>query len=302
MSSEKMSKKEKSKFFYNDNPPEITVESAQLIGGKDKMEDYLVNIRFTVPDQGVAHFCAVMDGHGGDTVARGLATALIAIVPGTVLMKNLDQIASERTGETLCSIIKKAREVTERQTPIAVFSRSGTTIVCVLAIACASVPPGEWHLSWASIGDSSIVFIPRDGVRAPYKITTDHNSSHPLEKERCTNMGGAFTKEGYLVKKEGTPDYGLSMTRSIGDKVLNEVGLIDTPDSGMLYMMKDDRIVLVSDGVTDAFQKDQSNAVSVLVSWLNPHVYATPAKNAVVNATGLFGTNADNATCIIMNF
>lgn len=283
-------------FFYKDNPPEIRIDSAQSIGSKDVMEDFIV------PGQGTVHFCAVLDGHGGHNVASGLAVALTALLPGTILVHGLEKIVTERKGETLCSILKRACEITENQVPISVFSRCGTTIVCVLAISCPSVPPGEWHLSWASVGDSSIFFIPCDGIRPPYKVTTDHNHLHPLEKERCVGNGGMFNDQGYLMKKKGPADYGLSMTRSIGDKVLSDAGLIDTPDAGMLYIMNGDRVVLVSDGVTDALPRDNPNAIVVFMGWINPYLFESPAKNTVVESTRLFGNNADNATCIIMNF
>lgn len=293
-------------FYYDAPPPRVNVQSAQMIGDRAAMEDRVVDIGFQVPGQGTVHLCAVLDGHGGKEVSTAIAVALTAFAPGMVMIAGLEKVLSEHNGETLCAIIDRCVTSAEKQLGERVFGIVGTTLVCTLAASSPLIGGGggggAWHVSWASIGDSAIFFVPCDPSRAAVQVNVEHTPANLAERERVLKTGGVFCPSGYLRNANGLRGLGLMMTRAIGDKVLEPAGIVSVPDTGMFYANHGDRVVLVSDGVTDALGNDPAWRVPVLVSSIDPTVFKSPAFNAVFAATCLLAPHADNATCIVQTF
>jgi serine/threonine protein phosphatase PrpC len=134
------------------------------------------------------------------------------------------------------------------------ISCSGTTLNTVLILGS--------QLVRANVGDSRAIIGTWSNkgwsVRA---ISQDHKPDHPEEYERITKMNGRVERqkdsEGKAVgparvwKKEKDV-LGLAMSRSFGDKIAKEIGVICTPSIESISLNKNDKIMVVaSDGVFD---------------------------------------------------
>ena len=99
------------------------------------------------------------------------------------------------------------------------------------------------------------------------QLTKDQKPEDPQELERITRMGGAVRRlmdengrniGPYRVWKKDTNYPGLAMSRSIGDMVGAEIGVISTPHLCMHKLQEEDAfIVIASDGVWDVMENSE---------------------------------------------
>lgn len=122
---------------------------------------------------------------------------------------------------------------------------------------CAVFVVGR-HAICVNIGDSRAIIISNKG-KTVSTLSIDHKPQNKKEKERIIKCGGEVRKSNEKVLSNSTPyrvwvkdrDYpGLAMSRSLGDFIAKEIGVIDEPDICDHPLSKEDMyIVVASDGV-----------------------------------------------------
>jgi serine/threonine protein phosphatase PrpC len=99
------------------------------------------------------------------------------------------------------------------------------------------------------------------------QLTKDQKPEDPVELDRITNSGGVVRRlmdenghniGPWRVWKKDTNHPGLAMSRSIGDSVGTEIGVISTPHLCMHKLQEEDAfIVVASDGVWDVMENSE---------------------------------------------
>ncbi|XP_047320512.1 probable protein phosphatase 2C 72 [Impatiens glandulifera] len=209
-------------------------------------------------------FCAVYDGHGknGHRVSKLVRNRLLK------LMLNLkEEFAKNKNSPSHVNEIKMWEEacmsafrVMDKEIKLLDnfdCSLSGTTEVVVLR-------KGE-HLLIANLGDSRAILgtMNDDGGMTAVKLTTDLKPSVPTEGDRIRRSNGrvlALRDEPHIdrvwLPHEDSP--GLAMSRSFGDLLLKNHGIISIPEVSFHHLTsKDHFLFLATDGVWDVMSNDE---------------------------------------------
>ena len=101
----------------------------------------------------------------------------------------------------------------------------------------------------------------------PIELTKDHNLNIKSEKERILKMGGRIDK---LIDSKGKKIGplrlfknnfnipGLVITRSIGDKIANEIGVINNPEIKFFNLCNEDKFIFIStDGIFEFISNEE---------------------------------------------
>lgn len=136
-------------------------------------------------------------------------------------------------------------------------SLSGTTATLVL------LKPGSCYV--AHVGDSRAVIAFGNGKRfQPLELTKDHKPDCEVEEKRILESGQGQIRrlEGDIPPRvfiKGQMYPGLAMTRSIGDTVGEQAGVISTPDVNAHHIREDWRFLLMcSDGVWEFINSQEA--------------------------------------------
>jgi serine/threonine protein phosphatase PrpC len=207
-------------------------------------------------------FVCVFDGHGAE--GRPSSQVVRDNVPRAVLRCLRDGAADVADGETeppmteksqlvrrflaLRTAFEEAEEVLKDEDSEIDHVFSGTTAVATLIC-------GQFvFTAWA--GDSRAVVGRGQGASVyPVDLSHDQKPSRTDEKKRVRALGGRVTrwKKNIGPLRVWLPDDwipGLAMTRSVGDTVLTEYGVVPTPEVTVCELSpKDQFIILASDGV-----------------------------------------------------
>ena len=201
---------------------------------------------------------AVFDGHGrngakASNFVKQWLPQHLAITPG-ISGGDLVKGVHGAFTRTSADLLKQSDD----------YTLSGTTS-CALALR-------EGKMMVANVGDSraiSGVFVKGQGISGGAKeLTRDHKPGIPGEKARIEACGGevkplmvqgtAYGPDRVWMKGQETP--GLCMSRSIGDKVGQLVGVVPDPDVTVspleLEVGEELHMVLGTDGVYD-FQSNE---------------------------------------------
>jgi len=167
------------------------------------------------------------------------------------------------------------------------ISCSGTTLNTVLILGS--------QLVCANVGDSrAIIGTWSNKVWSVRAISQDHKPDQPEECERIIKMNGRVANqkdnEGKSIgparvwkKEKDIP--GLAMSRSFGDKVAKEIGVIWTPSITSINLNKNDKIMVIgSDGIYDQLNNLQ---VIEIVSKFWSTGKAKDAAEELINAARL---------------
>jgi serine/threonine protein phosphatase PrpC len=207
-------------------------------------------------------FVAVFDGHGAE--GRPSSQVVRDNVPKAILRWLRDSAPTVEGGQVEPSITETSELVRRFVAMTKAFEEaeailqdedsnidhvfSGTTAVATML--CGQVA----FTAWA--GDSRAIIGRGKGPNAyPVELTHDQKPSRTDEKKRVRAQGGRVTrwKKNIGPLRVWLPDDwipGLAMTRSVGDTVLSQYGVVPTPEVTVCELgPKDQFIVLASDGV-----------------------------------------------------
>ena len=137
---------------------------------------------------------------------------------------------------------------------------------CVISGSTASVVLiKEDRVYSAHVGDSRAIIgrLLPSGKREALVLTPDHKPYLPEEKERVERCGGEVKKlendipHRVFIRDKDYP--GLAMSRSIGDLLCREIGVISTPTVTEHMLTEEDEFVLMcSDGVWEFIENEEA--------------------------------------------
>ena len=242
-----------------------------LFQGKDPKEELLKPCQdnFAIVQRGPHILSLVFDGHGreGQQVADFCKTFMTSYFEKNHMFFG---IKPELTIKQMFESCYKKLSTSEIDCTL-----SGTTAVAVYL--------KENQITVGHVGDSRAVlgtlpnkkviyrpykpqpykrYIPLTKVLSAVALTTDHKPNFPEENRRIAKCGGIVAKcvseegreEGpYRVWAKGKNYPGLAMSRSIGDTVAFDIGVVPEPvvSQKELHPGTDQFIVIASDGVWD---------------------------------------------------
>jgi len=167
----------------------------------------------------------VFDGHGGDSVAKGVQAGL------GFQMALLSYPYKDQDLLNACEIIAKDVATME--------DAAGTGTAAMVALV--DHIKDEYHITTLHLGDSRALLVPSTGARMD--LTVDHKPDNKVERERIIKAGG------YVVGNRICGN--LSMSRAFGDTALTKYGLSSTPEIGRFVAKKGDRLLIYCDGIVE---------------------------------------------------
>lgn len=205
---------------------------------------------------------AVFDGHGAegrpssqvvrDNVPRAIVRSLRDSDPldpdeeATVQVTEVSEMV--RRYKAMSTAFEEAEEILKDEDSEIDHVFSGTTAVATLL--CGQIAFTAWS------GDSRAIIGRGTGANVyPIDLTHDQKPSRVDEKKRVRAAGGRVTrwKKNIGPLRVWLPDDwipGLAMTRSVGDTVLTDFGVVPSPELTVCGLgPKDQFMVLASDGV-----------------------------------------------------
>lgn len=207
----------------------VRIHQATAQGRRPSMEDRAVAVERTVAGR-AATFLGVYDGHGGSEVADLAAAELHE--------RFFDALARDvEPREALAVAYAATARAAER------FAHVGSTACAVALIAS--------RLTAAWLGDSQLVVATREAVRF---VAPPHRLEDTRERARVEAQGAGIAGV-YLVRG----DYGLMMTRALGDRWFAPVGVIAEPSFASLELdgTTPALIVVATDGLWDVLDPDE---------------------------------------------
>ncbi len=210
----------------------------------------------------------VADGMGGNRAGERAAQMAIELLPYHPTLLGCEHA----DGETVRQLIREAfldvnQEITSAASLDSQLYGMGTTAVLALLV--------QDRLYIASLGDSR-AYLLRDGDLHQY--TVDHNMAQTL-----VSMG-AISREDARTHR-----WRHMLWKYLGDPELKE-----GPDIAAIRLEPRDRILLVTDGVTEVLTNRE------MVTILHSHQTARDAAEALTRAAVSRGTR-DDATSVVLN-
>jgi serine/threonine protein phosphatase PrpC len=230
-------------------------------GKPKKNQDTYLIIRDLLQLENVNIF-AVMDGHGehGEQVSGQIKRFFLSQFNNNkviIKVKNADELytaLSTNNFELLRQLFKDAEKSLSKCNID--YQLSGTTCVMVIQI-------GRRLIS-ANVGDSRCIFI--NGDNSIKELSRDHKPDLADEKERITSKGGEIAqfedngvKSGpFRIWCKGHSYPGIAMSRSIGDKIASELGVICDPEIIEYEIPSDAKfMILASDGIWEFLDNEK---------------------------------------------
>jgi serine/threonine protein phosphatase PrpC len=240
------------------DPPGFGVGIATARGSRGEMQD-----RHAVTPGAGGLFAGVYDGHGGSRVARALAADLHRFFFAALA---------------------------EAADPEAAFARAFARMdAAVVDVHCGSTATALFlqgsRLTVANLGDGRVL---RVGTSGAETLTRDHRGADAQERARVLAAGGRF-EPPYVMRG----DYGLMVTRSLGDRWFRPVGVIAVPEVTSRLVGPEDRLVVACDGLWD--ELDAAEVVTAVRAEPDPQAAADALAAAVAARRG-----RDNLTVLVI--
>ena len=214
---------------------------------KTNQDSYFVKENFLKNSE--YYFIGVCDGHGeqGHIVSNYFINKLPAYIK---------DLSNESISEAFKKINKEIYASNKMDS-----NMSGTTVVSII------LTPNI--IMCVNLGDSrASLFRYENGLYYYRNLSRDHKPSEPDESKRILNHGGRVKKcydeehkrfigpDRVWMKNKEEP--GLAMTRSLGDKIAHNIGVIDEPEfKTFTYDGTEKFIILASDGLWEYVNGDQ---------------------------------------------
>ena len=174
----------------------------------------------------------VFDGHGGAVVAEHGASHALELIGMGVLRGY--------RGATLWQSVFAQLDVDSR--------RCGSTATLLLVSAA------ELSAGW--VGDSRAIIVSADGWRP---LTEDHRLERTEERRRVVASGASIVPP-YAVDPK--TEYGLMVTRALGDRDLRRIGIIAEPETRTVAITAGDvGFIVATDGLWDVVTNAEAAAV-----------------------------------------
>ena len=221
---------------------------------KPNQDNYFIYTNFNNNSNNI--YMGICDGHGlyGHEVSSFLVTNLPLVLGNLLRIFNIKDISATDYTTLLpiisscCIQINKNLSLEKKMD----CSLSGST--------CVSLIYTPKKVFCVNIGDSRCIIGKYDGQNWKYEsLSTDHKPELDKEKQRIINNGGEIrkskTEDGeYLgpdrVWVKGTNMPGLAMTRSFGDEIAHQIGVICDPEIVEYEFKEEDKfIIIASDGI-----------------------------------------------------
>ena len=209
-------------------------------------------------------YIGVCDGHGifGQDISSYLINNLPQNLNNDLLNQNVKNISSEKLQKISnyidSSFIQTNIKLNTDERIDSTFSGS----------TCSSMIYSPKKIITINVGDSRCVLGKYNNEKwFPKILTRDHKPNEPDEMDRIISSGGIVEplKDSYgnfvgperVWKKEGEVP-GLAMSRSFGDEVGHEVGIIVSPEINEYEFVNEDKfIILASDGIWEFISNEE---------------------------------------------
>ncbi|CAD8063557.1 unnamed protein product [Paramecium sonneborni] len=240
---------------------------------------------------------AVCDGHGTN---GHLVSNLIKQQLPKYLEQQFQQQGRDIEKSLLFAFEKTNKEIIESEFDTTL---SGSTIVSVLI--------RKEQLWTANVGDSrAIMCRNQDGWKA-IQLTRDHKPSDEKEKQRIIEAGGRIDSQRDFYGNSLGPERvwlqyidapGLAMTRSMGDKLGAQAGVISVPEILEYTITPQDQFIIVaSDGVWEYLTNEEvMNVVVPYIEKDNIDLAADKLMAEAINAWKKHSLARDDITCIVV--
>jgi serine/threonine protein phosphatase PrpC len=195
------------------------------------------------------YFIGVCDGHGeqGQAVSQYVANKLPSYI-------------TDLSNETITNAFKRVNKEIYANSRMD-SNMSGTTVVSIV------MTPN--NIICINLGDSRAALYKYDnGIYYCKNLSRDHKPCEADETKRIVNSGGRIKKcydeehkrfigpDRVWMKTKEEP--GLAMTRSLGDKIAHNIGVIDEPEfKTFTYDGTEKFIIVASDGLWEYVTGDQ---------------------------------------------
>ena len=174
--------------------------------------------------------------------------------------EKLPNYVTDLTNENITNAFKKVNKEIYANSKMD-SNMSGTTVVSII------MTPN--NIMCVNLGDSrAALFRYENGIYYCRNLSRDHKPIEADESKRIINSGGRIKKcydedhkrfigpDRVWVKNREEP--GLAMTRSLGDKIAHDVGVIDEPEfKTFTYDGTEKFIIVASDGLWEYVSSDQ---------------------------------------------
>jgi serine/threonine protein phosphatase PrpC len=247
----------------------LVISSATEIGARQSQEDrYVVNRSLSA-----GTLLAVIDGHGGDTVAQVCEDYLLPFW----------QLAAFPAPDGTMRDPLKALDLTLWQlSSITEEYQSGA------CISVAYIPADEEEIHVATLGDCPVIVHTPDGR---VQCAASHNVRENLVERAAAEARGGFYSGGYIWNGSGDYSMGLQMSRSLGDGYM---GPVLSRQADLATYKLGDFALLSSDGLFDPAHADPA-AMSVIGMLISNGEDAQALVNYAVNLP-----TGDNVTAILV--
>ncbi|CAK78584.1 unnamed protein product (macronuclear) [Paramecium tetraurelia] len=280
----------------------VKTQAGLLHTKKEKVNQDSYAIHERIGDIDNSYLLQVSDGHGikGHEVAQFVQERLPTILDQ--LLK-LHKMGKKDQDMIIQMILKQAFERTTKelyQSGIDI-TYSGATTVCLLIIE---------HTGWcANIGDSrAIIGRQKEGLHV-VELSHDQKPDLPKEEKRIISNGGrvqAYSDEEgnpigparVWLKDENVP--GLAMSRSFGDYVAAQVGVISIPEIIKHTFQNDKFLIIASDGIWEFL--DNQWVIDIVYSYYLKNDAEGAVERLVIEATEAWKKEdevIDDITCIV---
>ena len=210
------------------------------------------------------YFIGVCDGHGkyGEEVSSFISLNLPENLKKNILNSEID--INKSPIESISKIITK----TFIETNSSLINNSNIDISSS-GCTCSSILLTQNNLISINLGDSRCIlgrFNPENNSWSGLNLTRDHKPTEEDEKERIIKKGGNISKgkdefgnsSGIMRIWKADGNIGLALTRSFGDEIMSNVGVICEPEIKQFFLGKDDKFVIIgTDGLWEYISSEE---------------------------------------------
>lgn len=219
----------------------------------------------------------LLDGHGGEGVARYALGRLPAIIEKCLLAKK----ETETVESAISTAFNKVDEEIKFSSDLNNTGATATIAYITKEKDYTGFNSLRKVIYCANVGDSRCVVVSSYTAK---RLSYDHKANDVEESKRILNSGGIIF---------GGRVYGqLILTRALGDHNLKPYGVTSTPSISKYFISdKDKYLVLASDGVWDVLSDDDIYKFSYSANTSN-ELSQTIVKNALIRGS------QDNISCL----